>query len=282
MRLPTMYWYFLCAVLGLLLSGCASPGNHADTSQRPASDSSADRSAAAPASAKSASVSTTERAPAESGTSKAGTSDGAQAARVAGGVVGGAAVGALQGGLIGLKCGIGAIICSPVGAVIGAVAGGVTMGQKAAASYDGGHVGRNAGAIHPDDPQTTMDTFEDRHKLVGPFKGYGPMHSGEMYVNTTSILFTDAWQKRTVYLIVNGQTEKLSDGTSGGRSYIAEAIVDCSNSDFSIARLRNFSELNAMGSMVGLQDISPPLLIEDNIYNPDNALRAAANIVCKS
>ena len=149
-------------------------------------------------------------------------------------------------------------------------------------SYQTGIVGANAGAIHPEDPQAIVDRFNDRHQLAGRFQGYGPLRLGDMYVSTTSIHSTNVRQQRTAYLLVNVESDNSSAGTVNRRSYIAEATVDCSKSYFSIARLRNFSNPNAMGSMIGSQDIGPPLLIQNDINNPDATLRAAADIVCKN
>jgi hypothetical protein len=182
---------------------------------------------------------------------------------------------------MGLSCGIGAIICSPVGAVIGAVAGGVTMSEKAAAAYDGGHVGRNAGAIHPDYPKTDIDGFNAHHALAGRFKGYGPLQSGEMYVNTTSIHMTDVPPKRTAYLVVDVGYEMSSSGEASTRSYGVEAVVDCPNPRFSISLRTKWPGVYVMGRWYYVEDITPPLLIGDDTNNPDITLETAAYIVCK-
>jgi hypothetical protein len=184
--------------------------------------------------------------------------------------------------LIGLKCGIGAIICSPVGAVIGAVAGGVTVGQKVAASDNGGHVGRNAGAPPREFPKTDMDRFNAHHALAGRFKGHGPLQSGFMFVDTSSIADTTDGQKKNAYLVVNAPDNDLSNGAITAWSYRMRAEVHCPTRYFVIDGLMNYPRRNAQGRGLGWEDISPPLLIEDNIYNPDNALRTAADIVCKS
>ena len=136
--------------------------------------------------------------------------------------------------------------------------------------------------LRPIPPEDVVATFNDRHQLAGPFKGYGTLRLGEMYVNTTSIHSTNVRQQRTAYLLVNVESDNSSTGTVNGRSYIAEATVDCSRSYFTIDRVRNFSDTNAMGNMVRSQEISPPLLIVNDLNNPDTALRKAADIVCKS
>jgi hypothetical protein len=61
-----------------------------------------------------------------------------------------------------------------------------------------------------------------------------------------------------------------------------EAAVDCPNPRFSISLRTKWPGVFEMGRWYYVEDITPPLLIEDNIYNPDSALRTAADIVCKS
>ena len=295
-HLPAMYRYCTCPLLGFVISGCASVANSPNSNQRPASDSSFEKSAGDSTTGKSPPVSTTERSPAEPGTTNTGTGDGAQAARVAGGVAVGAAGGAVIGGLMGLSCGIGAIICSPVGAAIGAVAGGVTLGQKVAASHNGGNRHNDSldnkvsvglfkwyGPLQSSELSLQRgDMYVDNKVGVGPFKGYGPLQSGDMYVDTRSIRVTDVPPKRTAHLIVDVGYEMSSSGEASTRAYGVEAVVDCPNPRFSISLRTKWPGVFEMGRWYYVEDITPRLLIGDDTNSPDTTLKAAADIVCKS
>jgi len=251
-HLPEMYWWCTFAWLGFLVSGCASTGNHSDTTEKPA---------------------------VEYGTTSPGT--GADPARVAGGAAVGAVGGALYGGVYGLTCGPAAVICVPAMAVAGGVTGAVVGGLKAGGVGVPGGITIRAGGARS--YGTAAEPPKTSHLvLAGPIEAHGPLPSGDLFVDSSSIVTGGSTgDTRNAYLVVNIAVDDLASARIGASSYSTSAEVDCSTLHFAISRITKYSSRNAAGLLVDEVDISPPLLIGDDVDKPAKTLKTAVDIVCK-